>query len=208
MKKTTINTWIKWIFIFAISLAWILAFMEAFQDGNFIWGKAVHETGELAWNLLIFMIFFSLFQKISSFHFPKFTFHLKFLILKKWAGIFAFLVAGSHGIAEIAKRGFSIENILNTSFSTHNATTLGSISFLIMLPLFLTSSNYAIRKMGGKAWKNLQKFAHLAFIFAALHIALLDFFEKGSIEEDPLIILAIYIIGYGYLFIMKKNKNT
>lgn len=195
------------IFIALILALWLKIYFDAFSDGEFMFGRTVKPTGELAWKLLLFMIFVSLFQKITALHFPKFSFFAKLLPLRKWAGILAFLIAASHGLAEISKRGFDWQNIIDASFTTHHAAILGTFSFLIMLPLFLTSTHWAIKKMGYKTWKNLQRFAHLAFVFAALHVALIHYFGRGQIEFGPLVVLSLYFVGYAYLFAYKKLKS-
>lgn len=203
MKKNNI---ILFTFVGIICALWAKIYFDAFTDGVFILSQTVKPTGELAFKLLIFMVFVSLAQKIVALHFPKTRFFTKLLPLRKWAGILAFLIAGAHGISEISKRGFTWENIIDASFTTHHAAVLGTISFLIMLPLFLTSTHWAIKKMGPKAWKNLQRLAHAAFVFAVLHVALLQYFGRGEIDFGPLVLLILYFGGYAYLFMYKKWK--
>ena len=206
LKKLLSPAVFKWIFMGLISALWIKAFTEAYGNGYFIWKIVVLETGELAWKLLIFTIFISLFQKLAKIHFPKFKLFSKFLYLRKFAGIFAFLIVITHALAELIKRGIQTDfaSIIETIFSTNHAMIFGTISFLIMLPIFLTSTNWAIRKMGAKSWKNLQRFTHSAFIFAGLHVVLINYFNHGTIEMKPLIPLTLYFIGYIYLFVRKK----
>ncbi len=50
---------------------------------------------------------------------------------------------------------------------------LGLIGFLALLPLALTSSNWAIRRMGPKAWGRLHRLAYVAVIAGVLHLLLL-----------------------------------
>ncbi len=201
---------LKKVFIGVVSIAWSGTFLGAYKDGNFYWGRAVHETGELGWALLLFVIFVSLAQKIVRLHVPKFPWIARFLPLRKEAGIFAFLIIGSHALAEFLKRGVlgDTSAMIDAAFTTHHAAVFGSISFLIMLPLFLTSTNWAIKKMGPKAWKNLQRFAHVAFVFAALHVALIDFFGYGKIDGGATLSMLAYFGGYAYLWHKKKQLKT
>lgn len=202
--KINKNTFPLAIFITIVLLLWVKIYFDAISGGVFLFERTVKPAGELAFKLLIFMIFISLAQKITALHFPKVRFFTKLLPLRKWAGILAFIIAGAHGAAEISKRGFSWDNIINSSFTTDHAAVLGTISFLIMLPLFLTSTHWAIKKMGPKSWKNLQRFSHGAFVFAVLHVALLQYFGRGEIDFEPLVLLVLYFGGYTYLFIAKK----
>lgn len=50
---------------------------------------------------------------------------------------------------------------------------LGMIGFLALLPLALTSSNWAIRRMGPKVWQRLHRLAYLAVVAGVLHLLLL-----------------------------------
>lgn len=46
---------------------------------------------------------------------------------------------------------------------------VATLATLILLALTLTSSDYAIRKLGPAAWKNIQRLNYLAFALASLH---------------------------------------
>jgi sulfoxide reductase heme-binding subunit YedZ len=46
------------------------------------------------------------------------------------------------------------------------------IAFLVFLALALTSSDWAVKKMGGIPWKTLQRLAYLAFLFSLIHFLL------------------------------------
>lgn len=45
----------------------------------------------------------------------------------------------------------------------------GMLSFVLLLPLALSSNDWSIRKLGGKAWRNLHKAVYVAAPLAALH---------------------------------------
>jgi sulfoxide reductase heme-binding subunit YedZ len=51
---------------------------------------------------------------------------------------------------------------------------LGMVGFLAMLPLALTSTNAAIRRMGPVAWGRLHRLAYLAILAGVLHLVLLS----------------------------------
>ena len=51
---------------------------------------------------------------------------------------------------------------------------LGMVGFLVLLPLALTSTNTAIRRMGPKAWGRLHRLAYVAILAGVLHLALLS----------------------------------
>ena len=46
---------------------------------------------------------------------------------------------------------------------------LGMLGFVFMLPLAVTSSNAAVRRLGGKRWQQLHRLVYLLPLFALLH---------------------------------------
>jgi sulfoxide reductase heme-binding subunit YedZ len=51
--------------------------------------------------------------------------------------------------------------------------TVGMASFVLLVPLALTSNNASIRRMGGQAWSRLHKLVYFAAAGGALHYVLL-----------------------------------
>ncbi len=47
--------------------------------------------------------------------------------------------------------------------------TMGVAAYLLLLPLALTSTTWAIRKLGGKNWNRLHKLIYLAAICGVIH---------------------------------------
>ncbi len=159
---------------------------------------AISASGGLTWGLLIFTIFVSLVNKIL----PKLRLASQLLPLRKESGVFAFGFGLLHAFFFIWKidgwGDIPVHLFENFSF------TMGSISLFIMLPLFLTSTSWAIRTMGFKAWKILHKLTHVIFVFAGLHIAFIEEFEGG-----PLVLLFVYFCLMGYVHGKKRmfDKN-
>lgn len=196
---------LKYVFFGLVSIAWISAFFSGYNisTGDFFWGKTVDKTGELAWKLLIFTVFISLFQKL----FPKIKIFSQLLPLRKFTGIFAFLIAFSHIAAAFMKWDFLNYPLAeNLPFITEDISMIfGSIAFLAMLPAFVTSTLWALKTMGARFWKNVQRLTHGAFVFTALHIIFLKFHFKGQLDAEPIVPLLIYLIGYGFLFWKKRR---
>ncbi|NCS67358.1 hypothetical protein GW777_03170 [Candidatus Peregrinibacteria bacterium] len=209
LKKILNPVLLNRVMIAGVIGAWLIIFFINFHNGTFDFEEAVKNTGGLAWYLLLFVIFISLAQKLMRIFWPKFWLLAPFLPLRKWAGIFVFLVVCSHVIFKILLNslGTDISAIISMTFSTDHAMIFGSLAFLVLLPLFLTSTQWAVKRMGFKAWKRLQRFSHLAFVLAALHVALIDFFSRGEIEAGPILLLTVYFAGYGYLWWHKLKQS-
>jgi sulfoxide reductase heme-binding subunit YedZ len=67
--------------------------------------------------------------------------------------------------------------------------TLGMLGFLLLIPLALTSNDYALRRLGVIRWRQLHRLGYLATLFAAIHFIWL---VKG-LQFEPLIYTAILL---------------
>lgn len=67
--------------------------------------------------------------------------------------------------------------------------TIGMATFVILMPLAVTSNNASVRAMGGKAWARLHKLVYVAGIGAALHYLLV----VKSWPLDPMIYAGIVV---------------
>jgi sulfoxide reductase heme-binding subunit YedZ len=81
--------------------------------------------------------------------------------------------------------------------------TIGMATFVILVPLALTSNNAAIRRMGGQAWAKLHRLVYLAAIGAALHFILV----VKSWPPEPLVYAAIVAALLGYRLIRSLGRK-
>jgi sulfoxide reductase heme-binding subunit YedZ len=58
------------------------------------------------------------------------------------------------------------------------ANYTGSIATIILLLLFVTSNDYALRRLGTPRWKQLQRWNYVLFLFALLHTIAYQTMEK------------------------------
>lgn len=70
---------------------------------------------------------------------------------------------------------------------------LGMVGFLTMVPLAMTSSNAAIRRLGAATWARLHRLAYAAILAAILHLALLS--KVWSVEVLVYLALAALLLG-------------
>lgn len=67
--------------------------------------------------------------------------------------------------------------------------TIGMASFVLLVPLAITSNNASIRRLGSAAWRNLHKLVYPAALFGAIHYMLL----VKAWPPEPIIYLAIVV---------------
>jgi sulfoxide reductase heme-binding subunit YedZ len=92
--------------------------------------------------------------------------------LRKLLGLYAFLYVGLHLLIFVwLDYGLDLELIYEAIFEKWYAL-VGFAAFLILLPLAITSTRWAMRQLG-KNWTRLHRWVYLAGILAVLHYFLL-----------------------------------
>jgi len=120
------------------------------------------KTGSTALNLLTISLAITPLRRLS----PRLNWLIKF---RRLLGLFAFFYATLHLFTYIALyAGFDLNTIL-ADVSKRRFIAIGVIAWLLLLPLAATSTNWAIRKLGGKRWNRLHKLVYLAAVCGVIH---------------------------------------
>ncbi len=100
----------------------------------------------------------------------KFVPRLGWLIkFRRLLGLFAFFYGTLHMLAYVALyAGFNVSAMLD-DIAKRRFITMGAATWLLLLPLAATSTNWAIRKLGGKNWNRLHKLVYAAAICGIIH---------------------------------------
>lgn len=113
-----------------------------------------------------------------------FTFFYACVHLSMWAGVDWFFAWGDMG-REIAK---------------HRYILIGMTTWLIMLPLALTSTTGSVRRLG-KDWVRLHRLVYLAAITGTVHYL-------WAVKKDtffPLVYLATFALLLGYRVVTRRR---
>jgi len=98
--------------------------------------------------------------------FPQVTWLIKF---RRLLGLFAFFYATVHMLTYVALySGFSVHAMAD-DIAKRRFITMGVTAYVMLIPLALTSTNWAIRKLGGKRWNRLHKLIYVAVICGVIH---------------------------------------
>ena len=115
------------------------------------------------------------------------------LRMRRAFGLYAFTYAGLHLLTFVGldfgfNLGFIVDEIAQRRF-----IQVGLLSFLIMLPLAVTSSRWWIRRLG-RNWKRLHRLVYLAALLAVLHFF---WVVKGDVRRPVIYgsILAILLLA-------------
>jgi methionine sulfoxide reductase heme-binding subunit len=88
---------------------------------------------------------------------------------RRLLGLFAFFYASLHLFTWIALYTAFDLNAMAADVVKRRYITMGMAAWLALLPLAATSTNWAIRKLGGKRWNRLHKLVYVAAVCGVIH---------------------------------------
>ncbi len=98
--------------------------------------------------------------------FPQLGWLIKF---RRLLGLLAFFYATLHMLTYVALySGFSLAAMEN-DIARRRFITMGVAAYMLLVPLALTSTTWAIRKLGGKNWNRLHKLIYVAVTCGVIH---------------------------------------
>ncbi len=113
---------------------------------------------------------------------------------RRMVGLYAFFYALLHFITYIwFDKFFDVRKIVADTFA-RPFVAVGMFTFLMLIPLAVTSTNKMIKRLGGKRWNKLHKLVYAAGIGGALHYWLLVKFDT----RQPLAFIGVLILLLGY----------
>lgn len=97
---------------------------------------------------------------------PRLSWLIRF---RRLLGLFAFFYATLHLMTWIALYANFDPNAMSADILKRRYVTAGMAAWLLLLPLAATSTNWAIRKLGGKNWNRLHRLVYFAAIAGVIH---------------------------------------
>lgn len=134
--------------------------------------------------------------------------------LRKWAGVnlikfrraigvttFFFVLA--HFLVFAILDVQSVERVW-TEIVKRPYVTVGMVSFVLMIPLAISSNNLSVRKLGAASWRKLHKLTYPIAILGAIHYLWL---VKGF-QLEPIIYLVIIVglVASRYVSLERKRQ--
>jgi sulfoxide reductase heme-binding subunit YedZ len=129
--------------------------------------------------------------------------NINLLRYRRAIGLLAFYYAALHLITYLVlDQGLDMAAIV-ADIVKRPYITVGMATFVILVPLAVTSNNTAIRRMGGQAWAKLHRLVYVAAIGAVLHYILV----VKSWPPEPLVYAAIVAGLLGYRLVRSLVKK-
>lgn len=111
---------------------------------------------------------------------------------RRMLGLLAFLYCSIHLVTySIFDKSGNLTAIVS-DVAQRPFIAVGMAAFLVMLPLALTSTNGAIKKLGGKNWQRLHRLSYLVAILGVVHF--------WMIVKSDLFYPALFAAGLAILF--------
>jgi methionine sulfoxide reductase heme-binding subunit len=155
-------------------------------------------TGYTALLLLIISLAVTPVRKLI----PKLTWLIKF---RRLLGLFAFFYGTVHMLAWVALySGFNVRQMAD-DLTKRRFIWIGMITYLLLVPLAATSTNWSIRKLGGKRWARLHSLVYVASICGIVHY----WWQVKPGVLSPLrltIVLAILLLARPILAFAQRRK--
>lgn len=135
--------------------------------------------GEIALKLLVLGLLVTPLRKWAGVNVIKF---------RRAIGVTAFFFVLAHFLVFAILDVQSLERVW-TEVVKRPYVTVGMLSFVLLIPLAMTSNNLSVRRLGAATWRQLHKLTYPAVILAALHYLWL---VKGF-QLEPIIYLVIIL---------------
>ena len=137
-----------------------------------------HELGQWALRLLIATLCITPLRQIFS---------INLLRYRRALGLLAFYYVLMHlTVWLVLDRGLDLHAVF-ADILRRPYITIGMLALVLLTPLAVTSNNWSIRRMGGKAWAKLHKLVYVAIALGAIHFIMV----KKVWLAEPLIYAGI-----------------
>ena len=156
-----------------------------------------HETGQWALRFLLASLAITPIRRLTGWN--------RVIVFRRMLGLFAFFYAILHlSVWVVFDHYFTLATMLE-DIAKRPFITMGTISLLLMVPLALTSTKWAIRKMG-RRWQTLHRLVYVSAAAAVVHFI---WKEKVIINETMIYatILAL-LLGIRIFFALRKRAAS
>ncbi len=190
MMLTRFSPYLLWALL-ALPAAGMVGELLSSADPRIL-NKLLHPTGEFAARFMIIaMMATPLTLLLPGWRGPRWM-----LRNRRYFGVAAFGYAAAHTVFYVINRG-TLDRIVQEIGQFDMWT--GWLAFAIFVPLAATSFNGAIRRLGPKIWKALQRWTYPAAVLTLLHWAALHNWEHPAgaiVHFTPLALLELYRIWW------------
>ena len=123
---------------------------------------------------------------------------------RRMLGLFAFFYAMIHVFTwSWADMDFDL-GFMGREIAKHKYILIGMLTFVILIPLALTSTKGWIKRMGGRRWNRLHQLVYVAAVTGTIHYL-------WAVKKDtffPLVYLVVFIALLGYRLVRSVQSRS
>ena len=127
------------------------------------------------------------------------------IALRRMMGLFTFFYASLHFLAFLWFDHFFDVQAMLLDVVKRPFIAMGFVTFLLLLPLAITSTNSMMRKLG-KRWKTLHQLIYLIIIMGLLHFWWMRAGKQNFAQPLLISVIALILLG-SRLMTWWQNKN-
>lgn len=163
MKRSTVIVLKTLVWLACLApFCWLVWGAIANSLGPDATGTIAFTTGRTTLRLLVITLAISPLRRLM----PRLGWLIKF---RRLLGLFAFFYATLHMFTWVGLYAGFDPGTMAADILKRRYITAGMAAYLSLLPLALTSTNWAIRKLGGKLWNRLHRLIYAAAICGVIH---------------------------------------
>jgi methionine sulfoxide reductase heme-binding subunit len=125
---------------------------------------------------------------------------------RRMIGLFAFFYGTLHMLTYVWLDQFFDVHAMVRDIAKRPFITMGSLSYLSMLLLALTSTQWSIRKLG-KNWVKLHRLAYVAAVAGVIHFLWLVKKDRSEPETFAVVLGLLFAIRIGYIIKERRAKT-
>jgi sulfoxide reductase heme-binding subunit YedZ len=162
-------------------------------------GEIAFDTGTTTLWLLVITLAISPVRRIV----PALGWLIRF---RRLIGLFAFFYGSIHLLAYIGLyAGFNVPLMLS-DIAKRRYITAGMAAYLLLIPLAVTSTTWAIRKLGGKRWNRLHMLIYPAAILGVIHFWWQQ--KPGVLKPLPVTVVLVLLLAVRPVLAWRQRRKA
>ena len=139
--------------------------------------------------------------------FPSMARHWRF---RRYAGVAGFVFITAHVLTVLQFLfQFHLGSVFYSLNPIANPLLFGVISFPLFMVMALTSTDWAVQKLGSRVWKNIHRLVYVAFIASIFHFLLTYIGALKNAAGALLVVMtAAAVMGHLYWFVKLSAKKS
>jgi sulfoxide reductase heme-binding subunit YedZ len=147
--------------------------------------EAIHQIG--LWTIRFLFISLSITPLRQILQWPR------LVLVRRMIGVTAFCYATLHLCIYVVDQAFDLEKVVLEIVSRFYLT-LGFAALLVLAALAATSTDGAIRRLGGRRWRRLHQLVYGVGVLALIHF----FFQAKANVDEPMWMAGLFVWLMGY----------